>query len=162
MPHLWCLYRYTSQSLPMYSCWTAHPTSDGCFQQPCDKAQSHLKTIVRRAVTYRSGVPNILTPAQIWTPRGFFFFPPDRKAFSHLPCFIPAGYRGWLLNRRVGQLCGAVTFRSTLQASWWWYCTTNTNTKETHADPSVRVAKFLAWELRNVDSIIMTWCCTDE
>lgn len=89
MPHLWCLYRYTSQSLPMYSCWTAHPTSDGCFQQPCDKAQSHLKTIVRRAVTYRSGVPNILTPAQIWTPRGFF--PQTAKHF--LIChvlFLPA------------------------------------------------------------------------
>lgn len=87
MPHLGCLYRYASQSLPMYSCWTAHPTSDGCFQQnimPCHKAQSHLKTIVRRAVTYRSGFPNLRTPVQIWTPIGFFF--PDRKAFSHFPC----------------------------------------------------------------------------
>lgn len=161
MPHLWCLYRYTSQSLPMYSCWTAHPTSDGCFQQPCDKAQSHLKTIVRRAVTYRSGVPNILTPAQIWTPRGFFFPPRPQSIFSFAmfySCRLP-----WLTFE---QARGATMWGSDIQVhtptSWWWYCTTNTNTKETHAGPSVRVAKFLAWELRNVDSIIMTWCCTDE
>lgn len=31
--------------------------------------------------------------------------------------FIPSSCRGWLLNRREGELCGSVTFWSTLQAS---------------------------------------------
>lgn len=31
--------------------------------------------------------------------------------------FIPSSCRGWLLNRRDGELCGSVTFWSTLQAS---------------------------------------------
>lgn len=31
--------------------------------------------------------------------------------------FIPSSLRGWLLNRREGELCGSVTFWSTLQAS---------------------------------------------